>query len=169
MNGLADGVVLNIVAHLADKPSVHWNARSCWRVSPAVELELKSYGERKLFGLLKCKVKWIADGTVTESLAGRTAQKWQQTWKSDNTVRGCSHRGGSLQNGLGDEQTCGTTLASAYVLCHLSATWSQLQMMEKKSKWEGVLIGVSLLNTRDRVQWEFISVNYQTSELQCNY
>jgi len=24
---------------------------------------------------LKCKVKWIADGTVTESLAGGTAQK----------------------------------------------------------------------------------------------
>jgi len=24
---------------------------------------------------LKCKVKWIADGTATEGLAGRTAQK----------------------------------------------------------------------------------------------
>jgi len=29
--------------------------------------------------------------------------------------------GGSLQNGLRDEQTCGMTLASAYVLRHLSA------------------------------------------------
>ena len=46
-------------------------------------------------------------------------------------VRHSSHRGGSLQNGLGDEQTCGTTLASAYVLRHLSAAWSQLQ--EKRS------------------------------------
>jgi len=57
---------------------------------------------------------------------GGTAQKWQQTWESDNTVRCGSHWGGSLQNGLRDEQTYGTTLASAYVLCHLSAAWLQL-------------------------------------------
>ena len=43
---------------------------------------------------LKCEVKWIADGT---------AQKRQQTWESDNTVRRGSHWGGSLQNVLGDE------------------------------------------------------------------
>jgi len=30
-----------------------------------------------------------------------------------------------------DEQTCGTTLASAYVLRRLSAMWSQLQMKEE--------------------------------------
>jgi len=74
---------------------------------------------------LKCEVKWIADGTAKESLAGRTAQKRQQTWESDNTVRRGSHRGGSPQDRLGDEQTCGMTLASAYVLCHLSAMWLQ--------------------------------------------
>ena len=45
-------------------------------------------------------------------------------------VRRGSHRGGSPQNVLGDERTCGTTLASAYVLRHLSAAWSQLQMKE---------------------------------------
>jgi len=39
-----------------------------------------------------------------------------------NNVRHGSHWGGSLQDGLGDEQTCGTTLASAYVLCCLSVT-----------------------------------------------
>ena len=39
--------------------------------------------------------------------------------------------GGSLQNGLGDVWTCGTTLASAYVLHYLSATWLQLQMIGK--------------------------------------
>ena len=76
---------------------------------------------------LKCEVKWNADGT---------AQKRQQTWESDNTVRHGSHRGGSLQDGLGDEWTCGTTLASAYVLRCLSAVWSQLQMKERESKWE---------------------------------
>ena len=65
-------------------------------------------------------MKWIADGTTTEGLAGGTTQKQQQTWESDNTVRCGSHQSGSLQNGLGDEQTCGTTLASAYMLCHLS-------------------------------------------------
>ena len=80
-----------------------------------------------------------------------------------------SHQGRSPQNGLRDEQTCGTTLASAYVLHRLSAAWSQLQMKERKSEWEWVLIGVLPLNTRDQVQWEFISVDYQTSELQCNY
>jgi len=80
-------------------------------------------------------VKWIADGTATESLAGGTAQKRQQTWESDNTVRHGSHQGGSPQNRLGDEQTCGTTLASAYVLRHLSATWLQLQMKGGKSEW----------------------------------
>jgi len=36
------------------------------------------------------------------------------------TVRHSSHQGGSPWNGLGDEQTCGMTLALAYVLCHLS-------------------------------------------------
>ena len=45
------------------------------------------------------------------------------------TVRCSSHWGGSLQNGLRDEQTCGMTLASAYVLHHLSAVWLQLQIM----------------------------------------
>jgi len=98
--------------------------------------ELRNYGERKPFGLLKCKVEWIADGTASEGLAGRTAQKLQQTWESDNTVRHSSHRGGSPQNGLRDEWTCGTTLASAYVLRRLSAMWSQLQMKEGKSEWE---------------------------------
>ena len=68
---------------------------------------------------------------MTESLAGRTAQKRQQTWESDNTVRCGSHWGRSSQNVLGDEQTCGTTLASAYVLRCLSAAWSQLQMKER--------------------------------------
>ena len=46
---------------------------------------------------------WIADGTVIKSLAGGTAQKQQQTWESDNTVKHSSYWGESLQNGLGDE------------------------------------------------------------------
>ena len=82
---------------------------------------------------MKCKMEWIADGTATEGLADGTAQKQQQTWESDNTVRRGSHQGGSPQNVLRDEWTCGTTLASAYVLRRLSAMWSQLQM---KSEWE---------------------------------
>ena len=47
------------------------------------------------------------------------------------SVRCSSHQGGSPQNVLGDERTCGTTLASAYVLCCLSAMWLQLQMKER--------------------------------------
>ena len=78
-------------------------------------------------------MEWIADGTVTEGLADGTAQKRQQTWESDNTVRRSSHRGESPQNGLRDERTCRTTLASAYVLRRLSAAWSQLQMKERES------------------------------------
>jgi len=35
------------------------------------------------------------------------------------------------KDGLGDMWTCGTTLASAYVLCCLSAMWLQLQMIGK--------------------------------------
>ena len=46
-------------------------------------------------------------------------------------VRRGSHQGGSLQNVPRDERTCGTTLASAYVLCCLSAVWLQLQMKER--------------------------------------
>jgi len=92
--------------------------------------------QEKAIWTLKYEVKWIANGTVTEGLAGRTAQKRQQTWESNNTVRCSSHWGGSLQNGLRVEWTCGMTLASAYVLCCLSATWSQLQIKERKSKWE---------------------------------
>jgi len=44
-------------------------------------------------------------------------------------VRHISHWGESPQDGYRDEQTCGATLASAYMLHHLSAVWSQLQMM----------------------------------------
>ena len=54
---------------------------------------------------------------------------WKMTFQA---VRCSSHQGGSPQNGLGDEWTCGTTLASAYVLYCLSAVWSQLQMKERK-------------------------------------
>jgi len=52
------------------------------------------------------------------------------------SVRHGSHWGGSLQDGLGDEWTCETTLASAYVLRRLSAAWLQLQMKRRKSKWK---------------------------------
>jgi len=50
---------------------------------------------------------------------------------------GVAHIGGeSPWDRLGDVWTCGMTLASAYVLCHLSATWSQLQIRGRSPKWE---------------------------------
>ena len=55
MNSLFDGFILNVVAHLADKLSSHWNVRSCWRVSQAVGPELKNYSKRKPFGLWSTK------------------------------------------------------------------------------------------------------------------
>ena len=45
-------------------------------------------------------------------------------------------RGKSLQEGLRVVQACGTTLASAYVLCRLSAAWSQLQKIERSPREE---------------------------------
>ena len=103
---------------------------------------------------LKYKVKWIADRTATEDLVGRTAQKQQQTWESDNTVRYGSHQSRSPQNRLRDEQTCGTTLALAYILHCLSAIWLQLQIIGRSLRWKWVLIDVLPLNTGDWVQQE---------------
>jgi len=47
--------------------------------------------EEAILDFLKCEVKWNADGTATEGFADGTAQKQQQTWESDNTVRCGSH------------------------------------------------------------------------------
>ena len=49
-------------------------------------------------------------------------------------------RGESPQYELGDMQTCWMTLASAYVLCCLSAAWLQLQIIGRSLRWEWVLI-----------------------------
>ena len=51
-------------------------------------------------------------------------------------VRCGSHWSESSWSGLRNEQTCGMTLASAYVLHHLSAAWSQLQMMGRSLRWK---------------------------------
>ena len=44
------------------------------------------------------------------------------------------------------------TLALAYMLYHLSATWLQLQKIEQSLKRVGADSGMSLKNTGDRVQ-----------------
>jgi len=47
------------------------------------------------------------------------------------------HTGGeSPQDGLEDIWTCGTTLASAYVLCYLSIAWLQFLMEGRSLKWK---------------------------------
>jgi len=69
----------------------------------------------------------------------RTMQLVKRNYKIYNKellVRHSSHRDGSPQNRLGDERTCGMTLASAYMLRRLSAAWSQLQMKKRKSEWK---------------------------------
>jgi len=68
---------------------------------------------------------------MIEDSADGTAQKQQQTWESNNTIRCSSYWGESPQDGLRVVQTCGTTLASAYMLHYLSATWSQLLWYDK--------------------------------------
>jgi len=45
-------------------------------------------------------------------------------------------RGESLQDELRDMWTCETTLASAYVLCHLSVAWLQFPIEERSPKWK---------------------------------
>ena len=71
MNSLVDGFVLSVVVHLADKPSGHWNTRSCWRVFQVVGPELKNYNKRKPFGLWSAK--W--NGLQTEL--------WQKVWQME--------------------------------------------------------------------------------------
>ena len=51
---------------------------------------LKSYGGRNPLDFEAWKI-FLADETVIVDLANRTAQKWQQTWKSDNTIKYGSH------------------------------------------------------------------------------
>ena len=55
------------------------------------ELKLRNYSERKPFWTLKCEDCFVGR-TATENLVDRTAQKQQQTWKSNNTVRCSSHQ-----------------------------------------------------------------------------
>ena len=52
----------------------------------------------------------------------------------DISIRCSSYWGRSPQDGLGDKQTCRMTLASAYVLCCLSAIWLQLQMIGRSPR-----------------------------------
>ena len=53
-----------------------------------------------------------------------------------DSVRCSLYQSRSLQDGLRDRQTCGMILALAYMLHCLSATWSQLQMLERSLRWE---------------------------------
>jgi len=51
---------------------------------------------------------------------------------------------------IGSEmQTCGITLASAYVLHYLSVVWLQFQVGGRSPRWKQVLIGMSPLNIRN--------------------
>ena len=58
---------------------------------PSDGTEVKELQRDEAIWTLKYKIKWIVDGTAIEDLAGGTAQKQQQTWKSDNTIRRSSH------------------------------------------------------------------------------
>ena len=83
--------------------------------------------------------RWIEEETVTlvEVLGTQSdiigTEDKEEGWQ---IVRHSSHQGGSPQNKLGDKWTCGMTLASAYVLCHLSAVQLQLQIKGRKFKWK---------------------------------
>ena len=56
-------------------------------------------------------------------------------------VSGAVHtRSESPWDGLRDMQTCGMTLASAYMLHCLPAIWSQFQKIGRSPRWEWALI-----------------------------
>ena len=80
-------------------------------------------------------------------------------------VRHSSHWDGSLQDRLGDMQTCRITLVSAYVLCYLSAMWLQLLIIGKSLRWQWVLIWYVVIEHQRLSLIRIIFINYQTSEL----
>ena len=85
---------------------------------------------------MSCMVTISEDGFIRRGVKHIAINTRDLVLTLVNYVRRSSHWGGSLQNELRDEQTCGTTLASAYVLCYLSAIWLQLQMLERSPRWE---------------------------------
>jgi len=103
----------------------------------------KILNKRKVRGVMKYLVYWkgfTAENDICEKEEDlenvrKAVDKFEERISAE-TVRHSSHRSGSPQNRLRDEQTCGMTLASAYVLRRLSATWLQLQMKGRKSEWK---------------------------------
>jgi len=81
-------------------------AKDCKKLKKEKEIR-KCYKHEKVKHLVKnCRTKEIKNKSIQEE-----------------PVSGTVHtRGESPQDGLRDMQTCGTTLASAYMLCHLSVT-----------------------------------------------
>ena len=59
--------------------------------SSGTRVDIKELQQEKAIWTLKYK-SYFVDRTVIKNLADRTAQKQQQTWKSDNTVRYGSHQ-----------------------------------------------------------------------------
>ena len=88
--------------------------------SPLTQVDLKIENKRRKKEKRKRKIKWKG--------------------KMKSTINDLDTRGKSLQDGLWVVWTCGTTLASAYMLHHLFAAWSQLQMIGRSPKGEWVLI-----------------------------
>jgi len=94
------------------------------------EIRRNTIREKEVIQALKKEdgLPWEEDGVVY--MKGRiyvpNNKKIREEILKENHIRHGSHRDESPQNGLGDEQTCGMTLASAYVLHCLSAMWLQL-------------------------------------------
>ena len=160
MIGLFDGFILNVMAHLADKPSGYWNTRLCWRVSQVVGLELKNYSERKLFGLWS--TKW--NGLQMELLRSdsRLGSLIILSGMVHTRVEVC--RMDSEMSGLVERPWLQLMYCTVCLPHGCNFRW----MRESPSGSEYWLV-CRRLNTGDWVQWEFISVDYQTSKLQCNY
>jgi len=123
----------------------------------------KIWTEDKLVGYISINI-WLYFKHVLKTKIGKAGRL-----KSDNIIRHGSYWEGSPQDRLGDVQTCEMILASAYVLHHLSAAWSQLQMIERSLRWEWVLIWCITIEYWRLSSIRIIFVNYQTSKLQYNY
>jgi len=111
----------------------------------------------------------FADKITTEDLVDRTAQKQQQTWESENTVRHSLHWGckstrwtwrcADLWNDLG------------FSLCAVLSVYYMVAISNrrKESEMEVSIDWCVTVEHRGLSSIKVIFVDYQASELQCNY
>ena len=152
------------MVYLVDRPSGHWNTRSCWRVSQVVGLELKSYSERKPFWTLKCEVQ-----------VELQMELWQRVYqagllRSDSRLGSLIILSDMIHTGMEVHRMdlwndLSFSLCAALSVCHMVATSDDGKKSEMgvSADWCVAIEHWRLSSIR------IIFIDYQTSKLQCNY